>query len=159
MLDARDIRVSLAGTPVLQGVHFRARPGQVTTIVGPNGSGKTTLLRAMTQEASYSGEVTLDGEDISRLPGWQLAARRAVLPQASRIAVPFTVSLPISLSGTITVSMPITTSLFGAVPFTVAISVSMSDFFATSFFISIPFIFLFSFFVPIAFLIQLFFKF
>ncbi|MEO1342546.1 MAG: heme ABC transporter ATP-binding protein [Pseudomonadota bacterium] len=91
MLDARDIRVSLAGTPVLQGVHFRARPGQVTTIVGPNGSGKTTLLRAMTQEASYSGEVTLDGEDISRLPGWQLAARRAVLPQASRIAFPFTV--------------------------------------------------------------------
>ncbi|MEL7013888.1 MAG: heme ABC transporter ATP-binding protein, partial [Pseudomonadota bacterium] len=37
------------------------------------------------------GEVPLDGEDISTWPGWQLAARRAVLPQASRIAFPFTV--------------------------------------------------------------------
>jgi iron complex transport system ATP-binding protein len=90
-LTATDIRVSLAGNPVLHGVGFHAEPGQVTGIVGPNGSGKTTLLRAMTQDLPYSGEVRLDGEDIAAMPGWRLAARRGVLPQASRIAFPFTV--------------------------------------------------------------------
>lgn len=91
MLEASDIHVTLAGTPVLKGAEFHASPGQVTAIVGPNGSGKTTLLRAMTQETAYTGAVTLDGDDIAALPGWQLAARRAVLPQSSRIAFPFTV--------------------------------------------------------------------
>jgi iron complex transport system ATP-binding protein len=90
-LTATDIRVSLAGTPVLHGVGFRAEPGEVTAIVGPNGSGKTTLLRAMTQDLPYTGEIRLDGEDIAEMPGWRLAARRGVLPQASRIAFPFTV--------------------------------------------------------------------
>ncbi|MEO0372062.1 MAG: ATP-binding cassette domain-containing protein, partial [Pseudomonadota bacterium] len=37
------------------------------------------------------GTVHLDAQNIATLPGWQLAARRAVLPQASRIAFPFTV--------------------------------------------------------------------
>ncbi|MFW5641892.1 MAG: heme ABC transporter ATP-binding protein [Roseicyclus sp.] len=91
MLSATDIHVSLAGASVLRGVSLEARPGQLTVIAGPNGSGKTTLLRAMTQDLSYRGTIRLDGEDIARLPGWRLATRRAVLPQASRIAFPFTV--------------------------------------------------------------------
>ncbi|MEM9047501.1 MAG: heme ABC transporter ATP-binding protein [Pseudomonadota bacterium] len=91
MLKATGIAVDLAGKPVLQGVDFAAEPGAITAIVGPNGSGKTTLLRAMTQEVPYHGRILLQGEDIATTPGWQLAARRAVLPQASRIAFPFTV--------------------------------------------------------------------
>ena len=91
MLSAEDIHVSLSGTPVLKGVAFSAEPGQVSAIVGPNGSGKTTLLRAMTGDLPYRGKVLLDGADVTEMPGWWLAARRAVLPQASRIAFPFTV--------------------------------------------------------------------
>ena len=68
-----------------------AQAGQVTAIVGHNGSGKTTLLRAMTQEVAYEGRILLDGEDVTTMKGWQLATRRAVLPQVSRIAFPFTV--------------------------------------------------------------------
>jgi len=91
MLQASDIRVSLAGAPVLNGAAFAAEAGQITAIVGPNGSGKTTLLRAMTQDLPYDGTITLDRDDIARVPAWKLATRRAVLPQASRIAFPFTV--------------------------------------------------------------------
>ncbi len=91
MLSATDIEVSLAGTPVLKGVSFHAQAGHVTAIVGPNGSGKTTLLRAMTGDLPYRGTVRLGEADIAAIPGWQLAAQRAVLPQASRIAFPFTV--------------------------------------------------------------------
>jgi len=91
MLRAADIRVSLAGSPVLTGADFAAEAGQITAIVGPNGSGKTTLLRAMTQDLPYQGRITLDRDDIATIPAWTLATRRAVLPQASRIAFPFTV--------------------------------------------------------------------
>jgi len=91
MLSASDIHVSLSGNSVLEGVEFRAEAGQVTAIVGPNGSGKTTLLRAMTQDLPYRGRITLDGDDLTAIRGWKLATRRGVLPQASRIAFPFTV--------------------------------------------------------------------
>jgi len=91
MVQVETVEVALSGTPVLKGVSLRAEPGQVTAIVGPNGSGKTTLLRAITQELPYHGTIRLEGADIATLQGWQLATRRAVLPQASRIAFPFTV--------------------------------------------------------------------
>ena len=91
MLTARGITVSLGSSEVLHGVDFDAAPGALTAIVGPNGSGKTTLLRAITAEVPYRGQVTLDGEDIAALKPWQLAERRGVLPQATRLAFPFTV--------------------------------------------------------------------
>ena len=90
-LNARDIHIHLGRKDVLQGVDFHAEPGQITAIVGPNGSGKTTLLRAVTGELPYKGIIEIAGYDISRMKGWQLAARRAVLPQITTLAFPFTV--------------------------------------------------------------------
>ncbi|MEM1429742.1 MAG: heme ABC transporter ATP-binding protein [Pseudomonadota bacterium] len=90
-LQARGITVRLGRTEVLHGIDFVAQPGEVTAIVGPNGSGKTTLMRALTGEVSYGGTVEIDGLDIARVKGWELAARRAVLPQATVLAFPFTV--------------------------------------------------------------------
>lgn len=91
MLKATDIRVSLGGKPVLDGLSLSALPGQITCIVGPNGSGKTTTLRAMTGDVPYDGRITLGGQDIAALKPWELAALRGVLPQASTLAFPFTV--------------------------------------------------------------------
>lgn len=90
MLEARDIALALGGRPVLRGLSFAARPGEVAAIVGPNGSGKTTLMRALTGELRPAGRVALDGAEIGAIPGWKLALRRAVLPQATRLAFPFT---------------------------------------------------------------------
>lgn len=91
MLEARRIGVRLGSTPILHDLSFAARAGALTAIVGPNGSGKTTLLRALTGDVEHAGTVTLNGDDIARLKGWELAARRAVLPQAAALAFPFTV--------------------------------------------------------------------
>lgn len=92
MLNATDITVTLGGRPVLRGVPFRAEPGQISAIVGPNGSGKTTLLRAMTGDVSHGGTVELNGFDTTALRPWDLAAMRAVLPQSSALAFPFSVA-------------------------------------------------------------------
>ncbi|MER2507237.1 heme ABC transporter ATP-binding protein [Amaricoccus sp.] len=90
MLSASGVTVDLGGRPILRDLGFEAAPGRLTAIVGPNGSGKTTLLRVLTGEIRGAGRVTLDGEEIARLAHWRLALRRAVLPQAARLAFPFT---------------------------------------------------------------------
>jgi iron complex transport system ATP-binding protein len=90
-LVAENIRVSYGRRDALRGVSLTAQPGDVTAIVGPNGSGKSTLLGAITASLPYRGRVCLNGEDIQTLKPWQLAAQRAVLPQASRLAFPFSV--------------------------------------------------------------------
>ncbi len=91
MIEAKDIVVSFRHTQILDRVSFQAQAGQVTAIVGPNGSGKTTLLRAVTGDVAYGGVVSLEGTDIKTMAAWDLASRRAVLPQASTLAFPFTV--------------------------------------------------------------------
>lgn len=91
MLIARSISVRLGGRSVLNGVDFAARAGEVSAIVGPNGSGKTTLLRVLAGDLAHEGSVSLDAVPLASLKPWELAARRAVLPQATPLAFPFTV--------------------------------------------------------------------
>lgn len=91
MIAARNLTVSFSGKTIVHGVSLEAKAGEMTAIVGPNGSGKTTTLKAVAGELSSKGDITLNGHDIRALEPWQLAIKRAVLPQAATIAFPFTV--------------------------------------------------------------------
>ena len=88
---ASNLSVRLSGKQVLHGVNIEAAAGQLTAIVGPNGSGKTTSLKAIAGELSYDGTVSINGHDILTLKPWELALKRAVLPQSTVISFPFTV--------------------------------------------------------------------
>ena len=91
MLLIDDLNVYFGSAHVLKDVSLTAMPGAVTCIVGPNGSGKTTTLRAATGDIAYEGSITLNGHSLKRLENWEAARLRAVLPQASTLAFPFTV--------------------------------------------------------------------
>lgn len=91
MLNAQNITVRYGKRAVLDGLDFNARAGALTAIVGPNGSGKSTLLGAITGALPHTGAVTLNGQDTAHVPATQMAAIRAVLPQASVLAFPFSV--------------------------------------------------------------------
>ncbi|MGD9477532.1 heme ABC transporter ATP-binding protein [Shinella sp. G-2] len=91
MITAKNLSVSLSGKTIVHGVSLTAKPGEITAIVGPNGSGKTTMLKAIAGELASKGDISLNGHDVRALQPWQLAIKRAVLPQAATIAFPFTV--------------------------------------------------------------------
>ena len=91
MIRTRNLSVSLGRTQILAGIDFVARAGEVTVIVGPNGSGKSTFLKALSGEIAASGEIALNGTPLGTFAPWQAAAVRAVLPQATALAFPFTV--------------------------------------------------------------------
>ena len=91
MITASDLTVSLSGKTIVHGVSLTAKAGELTAIVGPNGSGKTTTLKAIAGELASKGHIAINGHDIRALEPWQLAVKRAVLPQAATIAFPFTV--------------------------------------------------------------------
>lgn len=66
VLDVRDISVGYVGQPVVQGVSFTVRPGEVVCLLGPNGAGKTTTLLGITGVLPVmSGQIEMFGDSDS----------------------------------------------------------------------------------------------
>ena len=64
-------------TKALNGVTFDVLPGEFLGIMGASGSGKTTLLNVIaTMLKPTSGQILLEGQNISSFKGGQLAAYR-----------------------------------------------------------------------------------
>jgi iron complex transport system ATP-binding protein len=91
VLSARSVSVRRGGRDLLSRLSLDLAPGALTAVVGPNGAGKSTLLKVLAGEiAPSAGTVTLDGKPLAAHRPWDLAARRAVMPQAARLAFAFT---------------------------------------------------------------------
>lgn len=66
-----------AGVPVLQNVSLTIKNGEVFGIIGRSGAGKSTLLRLINRlEVPNTGQVLIDGDDISTLNPQQLRQLR-----------------------------------------------------------------------------------
>ena len=69
---------------VVENLSVEIPDGGFTAIVGPNACGKSTLLRALVRMLKpRTGNVLLDGAEISSLPTKQVARRLGLLPQTS----------------------------------------------------------------------------
>jgi ABC-type branched-subunit amino acid transport system ATPase component len=68
VLEAKGIAVSFGGVQALQGVDVTVGAGEIVGIIGANGAGKTTLFDCLSGITACSGQVLLDGEDVSAAP-------------------------------------------------------------------------------------------
>ncbi len=93
LLSAKDVSFSYhPGTEVLGGVDFELRPGEMTALAGPNGSGKSTLLKLLAGLLEPDrGAVCLGGRSLGEVSRRELARAVAVVPQETRLSLPFTV--------------------------------------------------------------------
>src|SRR5438105_12804079 len=81
ILEARDItKIIDTGThrvEILRGIDFEVQRGQFVAIMGASGSGKSTLLGLLAGlDAPTSGQILLDGADITGLEEDELAVLR-----------------------------------------------------------------------------------
>jgi len=68
--------------PVLQDVTFELSAGQILGVLGINGAGKSTLLKCINKVLRpQGGSVLLDGKDLLRLTGDEVARRIGYVPQ------------------------------------------------------------------------------
>ncbi|RUT33383.1 ABC transporter ATP-binding protein [Paenibacillus zeisoli] len=80
-----------AEQPAVEGITFKAMPGEVTAIIGGTGSGKTTLISLIPRFYDVgNGRVLVDGQDVRDLPQEELRAKIGFVPQK---AVLFTGSI------------------------------------------------------------------
>ncbi|OBT10619.1 ABC transporter [Shewanella sp. UCD-FRSSP16_17] len=67
---------------ILSNVSFSLQQGEMLGLIGPNGAGKSSLLRCLYRYISPDrGQITLFGEDISRISQKHLATKVAVVQQ------------------------------------------------------------------------------
>lgn len=73
-VEFKDVSFSYNGENALEGLSFRAKPGQTVAIVGQTGSGKTSLVKLINRTYDVTqGQVLVDGVDVR---DWNLEALR-----------------------------------------------------------------------------------
>jgi len=86
-----DLRVSVEGQQILNGVDLTVRPGEIHALMGPNGSGKSTLANTLMGHPKYQvtgGKVLYQGEDLLALPVDERARRGLFLAFQYPVAIP-----------------------------------------------------------------------
>jgi iron complex transport system ATP-binding protein len=92
-LEAQALSLRSGAAVLVDALTFACPEAKLTAIVGPNGAGKSTLLRLLAGETAPSaGRVLIEGRPIAAFRPWELASRRAVMPQSASLAFPFTAS-------------------------------------------------------------------
>jgi len=83
-LELRDVSFAYPGAeaPVLDGISFRALPGQTTAVIGSTGAGKTTLVNLVARLFdATAGTVLVGGVDVRELDPDVLWHRIGLVPQ------------------------------------------------------------------------------
>ena len=87
LLRAERLTKSFSGRTVVKGVTIEVSAGEVVGLLGPNGAGKTTSFHMIVGlQHPDSGEVFLNGENLTELPMYE-RARRGIgyLPQEASV--------------------------------------------------------------------------
>ena len=85
ILSMDGVAFSYNGHPVIDGASLELTRGQTLGLLGVNGAGKSTLLKCLNRILKpQKGTVLLEGRDLSRLRGDEIARRVGYVPQQSQ---------------------------------------------------------------------------
>ncbi|MDR1691243.1 MAG: ATP-binding cassette domain-containing protein, partial [Rickettsiales bacterium] len=70
MLKVQNLSISVKEKPILEGISFEIKKGEITTLTGKNGAGKSSICNAIMGLPDYNitkGKISFCGQDISKL--------------------------------------------------------------------------------------------
>src|SRR2546427_8155394 len=87
MLEVNAIVAKYGNATALWDVSLAIASGELVCVVGPNGAGKSTLINAVAGiHRIAGGRLSLDGDDVSRLPPHRFCGRGiAIVPEGRRL--------------------------------------------------------------------------
>lgn len=91
MLQINNLHATINDKEILKGLNLVVKSGEVHAIMGPNGAGKSTLASIIAGNENYemtSGEILLDGEDITELSPEERAHKGVFLSFQYPVEIP-----------------------------------------------------------------------
>ena len=91
MLSIQNLKVSVEGKPILNGIDLDVHAGEVHAIMGPNGSGKSTLAQVLAGREQFEvtgGTVRYDGADLLALAPEERARQGVFLAFQYPVEIP-----------------------------------------------------------------------
>ena len=118
MLDVRNLNVAYGQSQVLHGINMSIAPGEIVVVVGRNGMGKSTLMKSLIGTMpTRSGQVMVEGSDISKLPSHSRVAKGlAYVPQGRQILGTMTVRENIETGLVVTGKSEVPDEIYGLFP-------------------------------------------
>jgi len=89
VLELKDVHGGYGKITILNGVSFSIPKASITTVIGPNGAGKSTVFKAIFGLLNIqSGQILLDGRDVTRQKPRQMIAHGVTYVPQGRNVVP-----------------------------------------------------------------------
>jgi Fe-S cluster assembly ATP-binding protein len=91
MLSIRNLKVSIKGKEILNGINLEVKAGEVHAIMGPNGTGKSTLAYVIAGREGYEvteGEIIFKGKNILELSAEERACEGMFLGFQYPVEIP-----------------------------------------------------------------------
>jgi urea transport system ATP-binding protein len=87
MFEVKNLSAAYGQSQVLHGIDLKVAPGEIVAMVGRNGMGKSTLMKSLIGVMpAKSGEISIDGDDVTSLPSHRRVAKGlAYVPQGRQI--------------------------------------------------------------------------
>lgn len=92
MVEVKGVSKQYGGKNVIEDISVTIAKRKITSFIGPNGAGKSTLLSVISRLISKdSGEVIIDGKEISQWDSKELAKKISILKQSNHINLRLTI--------------------------------------------------------------------
>ena len=89
MLELKDIHTYYGNIHALKGISLTVNDGEIVTLIGSNGAGKTTTLRTIQGLIRpRHGSITLNGEDLTKIPAHEITGKGVSQSPEGRLIFP-----------------------------------------------------------------------
>jgi len=100
MVEVKQLFKKYHNKNVVEDVSLTIEKGKITSFIGPNGAGKSTVLSMISRLITKdSGEILIEGRDMSSFKSNELAKKIAILKQSNSINIRLTIRELVAFCG------------------------------------------------------------